>query len=397
MNFTFLPRAKRTPRQEREAEAAAMLPHTRFRRGIAPLLSFAFAASLFAVAISRGASQDAESTSSPDLLEQSRPYTQLALSRYLGASNAQVAIGQDDWLFYQQGVQHLTGPGFLTPGWLKSRTRRGNYPDPRTTILNFRAQLRARGIELILLPVPDKASIYPEKLWPGYDTSGPPPQNASFANFKRQMRAQGVLVFDPTELFLDAKSKSAEPLYAPTDTHWTPRCAQICARALASWMKSCVPLPDHPDTKYLVRQSTVTSPRDLVKLLGLPAEQDLYQFPALPVREIHEPNGRYVQPQLDADVLILGDSYSGSYRQQGASLGAQLACELSRPIDNVAVPNGGSWGARFKLRELMTRGENHLTGKKLVIWEFAARDLSSGNWMPCELPAADTPLPPTSS
>jgi alginate O-acetyltransferase complex protein AlgJ len=388
MNFVFLPPARRLNRREREEEAAEMLPRTHFGRSTAPLLSFVFAASLFAVTMSHGFLNDPEDAKPADVLEQSRPYTQLALSRYLGASNTQVAVGHDNWLFYQLGVQHLVGPGFLSPDWLKSRRKNGSYPDPRTTILNFRVQLRERGIQLILLPVPDKAAIYPEKLWPGYDAGQPAPENASFGRFKREMRAQGVLVFDPTELFLDAKASSPEPLYVPTDTHWTPRCAQLCAQALAAWIKGCVPLPERPAEKYSIKNSTASSPRDLVNLLGLPTTQDLYNFPQLPVREVHEAAGAYARPKLAADVLILGDSYSGSYAQCGASFGAQLAFELRRPIDNVAVPNGGSWGARFKLRDLMAKGEDHLAGKKLVIWEFAARDLSSGNWMPCRLPDA---------
>ena len=36
-------------------------------------------------------------------------------------------------------------------------------------IVDFHEQLKAHGIELLLVPVPPKAAIYPEKFFPSFD------------------------------------------------------------------------------------------------------------------------------------------------------------------------------------------------------------------------------------
>src|SRR5437762_9982012 len=44
--------------------------------------------------------------------------------------------------------------------------------DPIPAIVDFREQLKKRGIDLLLMPVPPKAAIYPEKILPDVDLHG---------------------------------------------------------------------------------------------------------------------------------------------------------------------------------------------------------------------------------
>ncbi len=61
--------------------------------------------------------------------------------------------------------------------------------------------MKARGIELLVVPVPPKAAIYPEKVVPGFDvrTADPAPV---LRHFYEELRAAGVDVLDLTPLFI---------------------------------------------------------------------------------------------------------------------------------------------------------------------------------------------------
>ena len=61
-----------------------------------------------------------------------------------------------------------------------------------------------------------------------------------------------------------------------------------------------------------------------------------------------------------------------------AGLGEQLALRLGRSVDIIALNDGGVNTARASL----ARRRDPLVGKRVVIWQFAARDLavSNGDW-----------------
>ena len=94
--------------------------------------------------------------------------------------NEKVIIGKDGWLFYAGDYEYLINPGFLRPAVLQKRILKGGQPDPVKAILDFNKQLQTRGIRLVLLPIPVKPMIYPDKL----AGSNAPLQNLSFADFK---------------------------------------------------------------------------------------------------------------------------------------------------------------------------------------------------------------------
>src|SRR5947207_15246113 len=82
------------------------------------------------------------------------PRMQYLLSVLLGAGNEQVYLGHDPWLFYRADVDHVIGPPFLDPIRMKHRLQTSLVlPAPIKAIVDFRNQLAARGIVLVVLPV----------------------------------------------------------------------------------------------------------------------------------------------------------------------------------------------------------------------------------------------------
>jgi alginate O-acetyltransferase complex protein AlgJ len=102
-----------------------------------------------------------------------RPITQYLLAG-LGAGNEQVYPGRQPWLFYRQGLDYLTEPGFLEPGQLARRAAPSDLgdilqPDPRPAILQLKADLDERGIQLVVMPTPVKPTIHPEHFARGFE------------------------------------------------------------------------------------------------------------------------------------------------------------------------------------------------------------------------------------
>ena len=90
------------------------------------------------------------------------PPMQAMLAR-VGCGNEQAYLAPDGWLFYRPGFDYVTGRGFLEPAVLRQRRLGGRsweqppQPDPLPAILQFRDQLRDRGIELVLIrPAPSR-------------------------------------------------------------------------------------------------------------------------------------------------------------------------------------------------------------------------------------------------
>jgi alginate O-acetyltransferase complex protein AlgJ len=91
---------------------------------------------------------------------------------------------------------------------------------------------------------------------------------------------------------------------------------------------------------------------------------------------------------------LLGDSYSNIFSLSGmgwgngAGFAERLSYRLKRPLDKIVINDGGSYTTREELLREYARGKDRLKGKRLVIWEFAMRDLADGDWKRLDLPQA---------
>jgi hypothetical protein len=103
---------------------------------------------------------------------------------------------------------------------------------------------------------------------------------------------------------------------------------------------------------------------------------------------VTDAQGKVVSPRPgEAEVLLIGDSFCRIFEEGsavGAGLRSQLAVRLCRPVAMVQQDGGGATLVR---QELVRRPE-WLQGVKVVVWEFAERDLTSvdAEWAEVELP-----------
>ena len=311
------------------------------------------------------------------------PHVQNVLTGALGAGNEQAYPGRSGWLFYRPDVEYTLGPPFLAPDQLARRAGNSKVrPDPLPAILDFRDQLKAHSIELVVFPVPAKPVLDGWMLWPRanpYLTR----QNPSFEEFKARLAAAGVRVFDPTQSLIDQRTDSGYevPYYLRTDTHWQPNAMEFVARQLAAFVEPQA----KPGTNFTLTERKVAALGDIALMLKLPAGQTIYQPQTVTIHQVNVGNAPW-RATPTADVLLLGDSFSNIYSLEGmgwgesAGFAEHLSYTLGKPIDAILRNSDGSFATREILSRELARGRDRLVGKKVVVWEFASRELSAGNW-----------------
>jgi hypothetical protein len=313
----------------------------------------------------------------------------------LGIGNEKAYVGQDGWLLYRADVDYVTGRGFLEPARLRAHGQEAKKAtDPLPAIVRFNQQLAQRSIRLILLPTTLKPMLEPEQLSTRYAGSSSPLQNASYTQFLQRLAQHKVLVCDPTVVLQQVKQQQGKAQFLRTDTHWTPSAMRTTAEVLATFVRQHVSLPPGKTSPYRRDKVLFSGRGDIATMLKLPAEQKLYPPQQVTLEPVKSTNGQAWKATPDADVLLLGDSFTNIYSRsalgwgRGAGLAEQLSFALQRPLDVIAINAGGSYSTRRRLRDELLRGSDRLSGKRVVVWQFAMRDLMSGNWQLLDLPAA---------
>lgn len=312
------------------------------------------------------------------------PRAQWALLYGLGAGNEKVYPGRDGWIFYRPEIDLLAGPGFLDPRVMRRRALNASewtalpQPDPLPAILDFHRQLAARGVELVLMPVPAKPAIHPERFVRRAVSGSRPLQNVSEPVLFERLRQAGIRMFDAAPILL-----ASSPSYLATDTHWRPEAMERVAEALA---RELAPRLEGTSRLSLRRTTeTVTNRGDLARMLTLPEGTEPAPEQAT-IHPVFTERNEVWRSSDRAEVLVLGDSFCNIYSLPGLGWGAgaglaeQLSYYLGAPVDRLARNDSGASATRRMLSHELARGRDRLAGKKIVVWEFAAREWAQGDW-----------------
>ena len=322
-----------------------------------------------------------------------RPQVQALITRWGGYGNVKAVLGTPGWLYYAPGVTAVGGPGFLTPAILASRSKAALdegaplSPDPRPAILDFAAYLRGRGVALLLFPVPDTAILKTVELTDlARGSAGAPAQNPDQRRLTAALQEAGVLVFDPTPATL---TPGAPPRFLQQDTHWRPEWMEQVAGDLARLL-SARGLAGGPARAWRAVAKQVSRVGDVTDMLGLPEGQTLYAPESATIHEVRDADDKPFEPNDKASVLLLGDIFTNFFSLEpmgwgeGAGLGPQLARALGRDVDVMAQNDSGAFATRQLLWNALAAGEDRLAGKRVVVWEFASRELAVGDWKPLD-------------
>jgi alginate O-acetyltransferase complex protein AlgJ len=85
-------------------------------------------------------------------------------ARQAAAGEAMMVPGDEGWLFLRGELRHIgVGPFWGEAAAKVSRASSPEKADPLPAIVDFHEQLEKLGIDLLVVPVPCKALVYPER------------------------------------------------------------------------------------------------------------------------------------------------------------------------------------------------------------------------------------------
>ncbi|MFQ5478566.1 MAG: hypothetical protein ACE5E4_08120 [Candidatus Binatia bacterium] len=249
----------------------------------------------------------------------------------------------------------------------RPRTQLRDNPGPLNAIVDFQDQLRAHGIDLLVVFIPPAAAVFPEEVLP--DPPLPegkiPLLDWRFRRFFLALEHEGVEVLDLLPAFVDKRfggSRSIEGkihqerIFVKGSVYWRSYGARVAAEAVGERIKK---YPWFPDVKRQMGRAV------LVERTGWSEtkRQVLYR-----VHIAGEPTDLATDKDLSFDrespILLIGDSFSRKHSDVQAGFTDQLLRELGFRVDIIAVDSGSARGSR---KALALRADG-LRGKRLVVY-----------------------------
>lgn len=275
---------------------------------------------------------------------------------------------ESPWLFLTAELTHLGKDEF----W--------KSPVPAVNAMaSFQKQLAEKGVQLLVVPVPAKAAIYPDKLMTG--SSGVRP----LAPFLALLKEAGLKTVDLDTAFRTARLQAKVPLYCATDAHWSPAGIAMAAGEITKALKS------DPALAPLLKGHGPADITSQLKIKGdLTAAASLQTTPAesLTVTWPLGTAGKGSKADPAAPIVLLGDSHTMVFTDgeslgmhcEGGGLREHLEARLGASLAQISNQNSGGDGARRLLRQRELSNPDYWKDRKLVIWVFSEREFTAGKW-----------------
>jgi len=285
--------------------------------------------------------------------------------------------GSDGWLFFGGELRLLSLGRFWGNDAVKmSRAHKPDLADPIPAIVDFQQQLKARGIELLVVPVPPKASVYPEKIVSGFDvrTKDPAPV---LHQFYSELRAAGIDVLDLSALFIQKRDDRRGAVFCKTDSHWSGVGCVLAAEAIADKIRPRLS-GSAASNDYAAEWKEAQISGDLDGLLAKDGHKPGPE--KIAIQSVSKKsNGAAVEPDANSPLLLLGDSHTLVYHEflaERAGLVDQLALQLGFAPDLIGTRGSGATPVRINLYRHSAKDFGYLAKKKVIVWCFAAREFT---------------------
>lgn len=325
--------------------------------------------------------EDHVSTESP-FSRAVQPWVQTTLLM-TGEGGGDVMVGQEGWLFYRPSYRFLTRPDENIAG-------ASGYAAALKAILAFSEDLRIRGIQLVIVPAWPKLAIHSEKFGAGHLSESPPLMPSFYPNWRKQLEEAGVLVFDSSSALLEAKASHPDGTYLKTDSHWNPLGMKRAAEGLGAYLEE-MQLASTGTVVANETQKTIRNSGDLLRMLRLPDRISEPMMESVEISIVRHADGSRWLSDRNSPILVLGDSFCNIFSLEGMGWGEnagfteQLGAALGQPVDAILRNGDGAHATRALLARELNAGRDRLAGKKVVVWEFAASQITEGTWpiIPC--------------
>ncbi len=303
-----------------------------------------------------------------------RPWMQYARFVLFEDAGDKALVGRAGWFFYRPAVQYLIEPYSLPD-------------DVLAAMVSLRDDLAKRGIKLLVMPAPNKASIYPEMLAArAAGVSGS--VNAKTRDVLATLQEAGVEVVDLFEVYGKARQMAgSSDYYLAQDSHWSPEGMRLAADVVARKLVDSGWVEKGP-VNYETRPVVVERYGDVLRMIHVPQVEQLYNPQRIDCTQVVDPaTGQPCKDDPNSPVLVLGDSFLRIFERDEPGSGgfiAHLAHNLGFGV--ASIVNDG--GASTLVRQQLASRPSLLDGKKVVVWEFVERDIRFGTegWQVIRLP-----------
>ncbi|MCQ0169683.1 cell division protein FtsQ [Pseudomonas sp. S12(2018)] len=271
--------------------------------------------------------------------------------RFFGNLGAQVVQGCPGWLYYRDGLRAQPG----VTGAYEARLR---------LMRHWVGELRAQGLQVLVVAVPDKSRIQTEGLC-GLQQSAQ--LQARLQHWQASLAGNGVAYAD----LYPALAKGDEPRFFHTDVHMTASGAQAAAEAVGARALSLLGHKGAQTFSSTEPGAAVARMGDLISLAGLEKAPPAWRPPLDIEHPVHITpirSGGLLDDTPPVEVLLAGSSNG-----RRSEFAERLGIQLGRQVWNQSMDGGQFCGA---LLATLKKRDTWPTSLKLVIWEFSEMALS---------------------
>ena len=287
----------------------------------------------------------------------------------------QIAIvGLDKHLFTRGGVEYVLDDSLV---YMPTAERAFDV------ICAFHKLLQSRGVDLILVPVPSREEVYPDKLsaaCPSHLMVSP-----QSTQFLQALLDVDVEVVDLREAFLDEREKHDELLYPIAEIHWGTYGIRRAAAEIAPRLQRYTSTSSEKRVVYLEKLTRITREGALVPYLPAEAKAE-YPAAEWDVIQVLNPDESQYQDTEQSPVVVVGDSFTMRYINQAGHLSAHIAKELGFPVSTLSKKGDGPQS----LRMLTVKDPKNLASRRVAVWVISSiclGDRYADQWhMPRPLP-----------
>lgn len=290
----------------------------------------------------------------------------------MSQTSTMVVVGKDGWLF---------------PGWGSLTTVDIAGVDGSVTLIQAaRDALAKRGVQLIVLMLPDKTLFYSDKLPAGKALS--PEVRVRYQTIQDKLTKAGIKTFND-ERVLRSLADQGQDVFYRTDQHWTQVAADASAVATAQLIKQVTPqLKGSPGSGMTLGADT-TERRygDMAELFLTPAQRTTIGREAFKVRKTSA--GQSLIDDSLAPVHVTGHSMVQPY----FGFPQKLSQQLDRPVSvNWKPGNVGPW---IMLMEYLESPDFKKNAPQVLVWQvfeptFSQGPNAAGMWDNASIMTADT-------
>ncbi len=316
---------------------------------------------------------------------------------------SELVLGHEGWVVLTTELWYAGGGAFWGEA---ARDANPGAPadavDPLPAVLDFNARLAARGITLIFMPVPTRVVVYPEAILGAErlaSSQATPDLHSPEREFLALLRSRGVRVVALTPLLLANRGDPHAPLFVPSDSHWTGAAIALASAELARFIRA---MPFYP--RALKRELVATWQERihvghiygaLHEKAGLPERPGDHMWLRTVALKTPDGDQRVEMRNPESPVVVIGDSNTICWKDQGGALFQQLSADLGFPVDELATTGGGATNTRLNFVRTALAEPGYLEGKKVVVWCFTSRSFhnSLDGWRLVPLDTVPVPTP----